>query len=225
MMIKSHSILYFPPLSRQVSRQVGYTLDYLFLLQTIFRTDPQEGGCPVDYNTINDLFIQRNLIYEATAFLLDVLKPNLPLHAFLQVKVISLNSIISIKVVEINLVTFPNVVDAILANRIFSHYDRPRIAQLCEKAGLYVRALQLPDIKRVIVNTHAIEPQSVVDFFGTLSKEWALECMKDILLVNLRGNLQIIEGLLVDFPKAPYATAPPKGLVIVKISQGSLWTS
>ncbi|KAF5947374.1 hypothetical protein HYC85_013331 [Camellia sinensis] len=150
------------------SKQVGYTPDYLFLLQTILRSDPQ-----------------RNLIREATAFLLDVLKPNLPEHAHLQTKVL-----------EINLVTFPNVADAILANGMFSHYDRPRIAQLCEKAGLYVRALQhyseLPDIKRVIVNTHAIEPQSLVEFFGTLSREWALECMKDLLLVNLRGNLQII---------------------------------
>ncbi|KAF4350817.1 hypothetical protein G4B88_002146 [Cannabis sativa] len=179
------------------SKQVGYTPDYLFLLQTILRTDPQgavnfalmmsqmEGGCPVDYNTITDLFLQRNLIREATAFLLDVLKTNLPEHGFLQTKVL-----------EINLVTFPNVADAILANGMFSHYDRPRIAQLCEKGGLYVRALQhyteLPDIKRVIVNTHAIEPQSLVEFFGTLSREWALECMKDLLLVNLRGNLQII---------------------------------
>nr|KAJ0211596.1 hypothetical protein LSAT_V11C400162820 [Lactuca sativa] len=143
---------------------VGYSPDYLFLLQTILRSDPQ-----------------RNLIREATAFLLDVLKPNLPEHAHLQTKVL-----------EINLVTFPNVADAILTNGMFSHYDRPRIAQLCEKAGLYVRALQLPDIKRVIVNTHAIEPQSLVEFFGTLSREWALECMKDLLLVNLRGNLQII---------------------------------
>ncbi|KHN31288.1 Clathrin heavy chain 1 [Glycine soja] len=124
--------------------KVGYTPDYLFLLQTILRTDPQgavnfalmmsqmEGGCPVDYNTITDLFLQRNLIREATAFLLDVLKPNLPEHGYLQTKVL-----------EINLVTFPNVADAILANGMFSHYDRPRIAQLCEKAGLYVRALQV----------------------------------------------------------------------------------
>ncbi|KAH8496867.1 hypothetical protein H0E87_019559 [Populus deltoides] len=179
------------------SKQVGYAPDYLFLLQTILRTDPQgavnfalmmsqmEGGCPVDYNTITDLFLQRNLIREATAFLLDVLKPNLAEHGYLQTKVL-----------EINLVTFPNVADAILANGMFSHYDRPRIAQLCEKAGLYIRALQhytdLPDIKRVIVNTHAIEPQALVEFFGTLSREWALECMKDLLLVNLRGNLQII---------------------------------
>ncbi|KAG5239975.1 clathrin heavy chain family protein [Salix suchowensis] len=179
------------------SKQVGYSPDYLFLLQTILRSDPQgavnfalmmsqmEGGCPVDYNTITDLFLQRNLIREATAFLLDVLKPNLPEHGYLQTKVL-----------EINLVTFPNVADAILANGMFSHYDRPRIGQLCEKAGLYIRALQhyteLPDIKRVIVNTHAIEPQALVEFFGTLSREWALECMKDLLLVNLRGNLQII---------------------------------
>lgn len=104
---------------------------------------------------------QRNLIREATAFLLDVLKPNLPEHGYLQTKVrvfLSPN-IISIllffpcndimylhtffQVLEINLVTFPNVADAILANGMFSHYDRPRIAQLCEKAGLYIRALQV----------------------------------------------------------------------------------
>ncbi|KOM39603.1 hypothetical protein LR48_Vigan03g298500 [Vigna angularis] len=134
--------------------KVGYTPDYLFLLQTILRSDPQgavnfalmmsqmEGGCPVDYNTITDLFLQRNLIREATAFLLDVLKPNLPEHGFLQTKVL-----------EINLVTFPNVADAILANGMFSHYDRPRIAQLCEKAALYVRALQ--------VMTHQIEDPDI----------------------------------------------------------------
>lgn len=50
------------------------------------------------------------------------------------------------QVLEINLVTFPNVADAILANGMFSHYDRPRIAQLCEKAGLYMRALQVRSV-------------------------------------------------------------------------------
>ncbi|PON85444.1 Clathrin, heavy chain [Trema orientale] len=50
-----------------------------------------EGGCPVDYNTITDLFLQRNLIREATAFLLDVLKPNLPEHGHLQTKVLEIN--------------------------------------------------------------------------------------------------------------------------------------
>lgn len=78
--------------------------------------------------------------------------------------------------------TNPQVADAILANGTLTHYDRPRIAQLCEKAGLYMRALQhytdLVDIKRVLINTHAIEPQQLVEYFGSLSAEWALECLK-----------------------------------------------
>ena len=61
------------------------------------------------------------------------------------------------------LLAVSQVADAILANNTLTHYDRPRIAQLCEKAGLYMRALQhytdLKDLKRVIVNTHAIDPQ------------------------------------------------------------------
>ncbi|KAG5064403.1 hypothetical protein JHK85_005586 [Glycine max] len=173
--------------------KVGYTPDYLFLLQTILRTDPQgavnfalmmsqmEGGSPVDYNTITDLFLQRNLIREATAFLLDVLKPNLPEHGFLQTKVL-----------EINLVTFPNVADAILANGMFSHYDRPRIAQLCEKAGLYVRALQhyteLPDIKRVIVNSHAIEPQDPDIHFKYIEAAAKTGQIKEVERVTRESN-------------------------------------
>lgn len=35
------------------------------------------------------MVMQRNMIREATAFLLDVLKPNLPEHALLQTKVCS----------------------------------------------------------------------------------------------------------------------------------------
>ncbi|KAK1284421.1 Clathrin heavy chain 2 [Acorus calamus] len=145
--------------------KVGYTPDYLFLLQTILRSDPQgavnfalmmsqmEGGCPVDYNTITDLFLQRNMIREATAFLLDVLKPNLPEHAFLQTKVL-----------EINLVTYPNVADAILANGMFSHYDRPRIAQLCEKAGLYMRALQIKEVERVTRESNFYDAEKTKNF-------------------------------------------------------------
>jgi len=178
------------------SQQVSYTPDYLFLLQKLLQSDPQAAvnlataisamtPPPVDMNTMTDLFLQRNMIKEATEFLLPMLKPNLPEHASLQTKVL-----------EINLIAFPNVAEAILANGMFTHYDRPRIAQLCEKAGLYMKALQhyteLTDIKRVVVNTHAIEPQSLVEFFGTLSREWALECLKELLTVNMRQNLQLV---------------------------------
>lgn len=176
--------------------QTGYTPDFSYLLQRLLAVNPtaavqlaliiaQKTPPPMDLNALADMFLQRNMIREATSFLLDVLKQNLPEHAALQTKVL-----------EINLVTFPNVADAILANNMFSHYDKPRVAQLCEKAGLYARALQhytdLPDIKRVVVNTHAIEPQALTEFFGTLSKEWALECLKELLTVNIRQNLQIV---------------------------------
>ena len=45
---------------------------------------------------------------------------------------------------------------------MFSHYDRPHIAQLCEKAGLLQRALEhytdLYDIKRAVVHTQLLNP-------------------------------------------------------------------
>lgn len=40
----------------------------------------------------------------------------------------------------------------------------------------------MQDIKRVIVNTHAMDPQQLIEYFGSLSSEWALECLKVILL-------------------------------------------
>ena len=45
---------------------------------------------------------------------------------------------------------------------MFTHYDHPSIAQLCEKAGLVQRVLEhytdLYDIKRAVVHTHLLNP-------------------------------------------------------------------
>ena len=69
---------------------------------------------------------------------------------------------------------------------MFSHYDKPHIARLCEQAGLYQRALEhyteLSDVKRVIVHTNMIPaevcislplhlaltliPQVLINYFG-----------------------------------------------------------
>src|SRR5882762_10160582 len=40
---------------------------------------------------------------------------------------------------EMNLIHTPQVADTILGNDMFMHYNRPRIANLCEKAGLLQR--------------------------------------------------------------------------------------
>jgi clathrin heavy chain len=75
-----------------------------------------------------DVFLGQNMIQEATAFLLDALKDNRPDQGAQQTRLL-----------EMNLLNAPQVADAILGNEMFSHYDRARIAQLCEKAGLYQR--------------------------------------------------------------------------------------
>jgi clathrin heavy chain len=109
------------------------------------------------------------------------------------------------KIIEINLLFKPEVADAILGSGQFSHYDRPRIAQLCEKAGLYMRAMQhytdLADIRRVMANTHAIQPEALKEFFGDrLSAEWALECLGD--LVQQPQNLNLAVDIAVEYTDA-----------------------
>jgi len=57
-------------------------------------------------------------------------------------------------------------------------------------------------LQRCIVNTHAIDPVTLTEFFGTLSKEWALDCLKEMLVTNPQQNLQLVRG-------GGQGTAPP----------------
>ena len=78
---------------------------------------------------------------------------------------------------------------------MYTHYDKAHVAQLCEKAGLLQRALEhytdLYDIKRAVVHTHLLNPEWLVNFFGSLSVEDSLECIKAMLTANIRQNLQV----------------------------------
>nr|CAG4635257.1 EOG090X0064 [Artemia franciscana] len=137
-----------------------------------------------DVSQVVDIFLENNLIPQCTAFLLEALKNNRPTEGPLQTRLL-----------EINLLSAPQVADAILGNNMFTHYDRPHIAQLCEKAGLLQRALEhysdLYDIKRAVVHTHLLNPDWLLNYFGTLSVEDSLECLKAMLTANIRQNLQI----------------------------------
>ncbi|XP_012517058.1 PREDICTED: clathrin heavy chain 2-like [Propithecus coquereli] len=87
------------------------------------------------------------------------------------------------------------VADAMLGNQMFTHYDRAHIAQLCEKAGLLQQALEhytdLYDIKRTLVHAHLLNPEWLVSFFGSLSVEDSVECLRAMLSANIRQNLQL----------------------------------
>ncbi|TMW43419.1 hypothetical protein DOY81_011502, partial [Sarcophaga bullata] len=128
--------------------------------------------------------MEHSMVQQCTAFLLDALKHNRPNEGALQTRLL-----------EMNLISAPQVADAILGNAMFTHYDRAHIAQLCEKAGLLQRALEhytdLYDIKRAVVHTHLLNADWLVGFFGTLSVEDSLECLKAMLTANIRQNLQI----------------------------------
>jgi clathrin heavy chain len=141
------------------SKKVGYQPDFIGLLQHIMRTNPEKGaefaaqlvndenGPLVDVERVRiewyssrtadvqplplqvvDIFMSQNMIQPATSFLLDALKDNKPEQGHLQTRLL-----------EMNLMHAPQVADAILGNEMFTHYDRPRIANLCEKAGLLQR--------------------------------------------------------------------------------------
>ncbi|TPX47357.1 hypothetical protein SeMB42_g00049 [Synchytrium endobioticum] len=179
------------------AKKVGYQPDYAYLMQYIMRLDPEKGtefatmlandeeGPLVNIEGIVDVFTSLNMVQQATAFLLDALKGNKPEQGHLQTRLL-----------EMNLLQAPQVADAILGNEMFTHYDRALVAQCCEKAGLYQRALEhytdIYDIKRTIVHTHLLNPEWVVNFFGRLSVEQSLECLKEMLSNNIRQNLQIV---------------------------------
>lgn len=177
------------------AKKVGYTPDYTFLLRNVMRVNPEQGAQfasmlvqddePLaDINQIVDVFMEQNMVQQCTAFLLDALKNNRPSEGPLQTRLL-----------EMNLISAPQVADAILGNQMFTHYDRAHIAQLCEKAGLLQRALEhytdQYDVKRAVVHTHLLNPEWLVSFFGTLSVEDSLECLKAMLQANIRQNLQV----------------------------------
>ncbi|CAB3402575.1 unnamed protein product [Caenorhabditis bovis] len=182
------------------AKRVGFQPDYLLQLRQILRSGNQEAGAKfaqmlvsesengeplADLTQIIDCFMEVQAVQPCTSFLLEVLKGDKPEEGHLQTRLL-----------EMNLLAAPAVADAILANKMFSHYDRAAIGQLCEKAGLLQRALEhftdLYDIKRTVVHTHLLKPDWLVGYFGSLSVEDSIECLKAMLTQNIRQNLQVV---------------------------------
>ena len=186
------------------AKQSGYQPDFAQLLQNIVRVNPEKGaefatalandesGPLVDIERVVDVFLSQNMIQQATAFLLDALKDNKPEQGHLQTRLL-----------EMNLINAPQVADAILGNEMFSYYDKPRIAQLCESAQLYQRALENTDdsttIKRNIVRTDKLDPEWLVNYFGRMSLEQSFDCMNEMLKTNIRQNLQAVIQIATKF--------------------------
>ena len=178
-------------------QQTGYQPDFAQLIRHIVTTNPEKGsdfaiqlanndsGPLVDIERIVDVFQSQNLYQQATAFLLDAIKNNLPEQGHLQTRLL-----------EMNLINAPQVADAIMGNQMFTYYDKPRISMLCENAGLFNRALENTEdtnaIKRIIVRTDKLDVNWLVDYFGRMSLEQSLDCLNEMLKVNIRQNLAAV---------------------------------
>lgn len=166
---------------------VGFSMDYSSMLNQLLFNNPQgaldlakglvnaEGGPLIDIQATAEAFLSSNRIQETTAFLLEALKDNKAEHAYLQTKLL-----------EINLIGgAPQVADAIMQQGLLTHYDRPHIGKLCEKAGMWQRAAEhyteISDIKRVFKNSHQMSPEFVVSYFGNLNREQSVSLLKDMM--------------------------------------------
>jgi clathrin heavy chain len=179
------------------TKESGYTPDFTVLLQHIVRVNPEKGaefasalakdenGPLVDINRVVDIFQSQGMIQQATAFLLDALAGDRPEQGDLQTKLL-----------EMNLLNAPQVADAILGNEMFHHYDKARIASLCENAGLLTRALEHNEepaaIKRIIVHTDKLPEEWMLTYFGQLTVDLSLDCLDEMLKFNIRQNLQAV---------------------------------
>eukprot|EP00808_Paulinella_micropora_P023441 g48897.t1 len=144
----------------------------------------------LDVNETADLFLQQNDVKNTTNILLDYLQARGDLDE---------DAALQTKLLEINLMHKPQVADAIMESDDykFTKYDRIRIAQLCERAQLYQRALEhysdLSDIKRVLSNTHMLNPEWLLDYFGTFTEpERAIDCLRDLLRYNMQQNIRLV---------------------------------
>lgn len=177
-------------------QKVGYEPNYANLIQNLVRVNPDKasefatsllatGDVQLNVESIADLFFLQNLIQQGTAFLLDALKGDVPSEGHLQTRLL-----------EINLLNAPQVADAILGNQMFSHYDKPSIGKLCEKSGLFQRALEhyddIKDIKRVIVHTNVLPSDWLVSYFGQLNVQQSMAALNELMVSNLQQNLQIV---------------------------------
>ena len=143
------------------------------------------GNILVDINQVIDIFQSQKKIQELTSFMVEYLKSNLPEDAYLQTKIL-----------ELNLYENTKAASVILESNVFTHYDKPKIAGICEKMGLYQVCLEnytdINDIKRIIARANMINPEYLVNYLGRLTPENCLICLHELLHSNPIQNLNVV---------------------------------
>lgn len=154
-----------------------------------------------------DIFMSQNDAESTTSFLLDFLtqRGDQPEDAELQTRLL-----------EINLMSNPNIAEAIFDSDQFNftHFDKNRIAQMCERVRLFQRALELyeeiEDKKRVLLiglNSNLVTPEFVLNWFGDQTPEAALDCLHDLLKFNAQQNMRLVVEIAKRYSEQLTATS------------------
>ncbi|KAL8431096.1 hypothetical protein ACSSS7_005501 [Eimeria intestinalis] len=187
----------------EFATQTRMQADYSSLLRSMLASNP-EGAVAfaqkllsaepplIDANSVVDVLQQQGRFQELSSLLLDYLKGNKPEQGPLQTRLF-----------EINLMHSPQVAEAIFQMEMLTHYDRQKVAQLCEAAGLYQRALEnyteLTDVKRVLLQTGGkISQEWMTQFFGRMAPDVCVEILTDMLRSSSQ-NLQAVVGVAIKF--------------------------
>ncbi len=118
--------------------------DALLCLQVnLAKMVAKQPGPPIEINTMTDLFLQRNAVREATAFLLDALQDNKPEQAQLQTKVCRLPPALRGCTVGFNLTSHTERQNAFLSCFVSAHRRGadPTALQVIRLSCFQVRAI------------------------------------------------------------------------------------
>lgn len=137
-----------------------------------------------DIGKMVDMFLSKGMLSEATSHAMDTLKDDDPAEAPIQTKIL-----------KACLANTPAVADGILSQDIWHQFDSFSVALMCERAGLFQHALEhfsdLSDVKRVITNTHVINPDFILNYFSTIHPDDQLDVLRELLVSNPRSNIRL----------------------------------
>eukprot|EP01059_Diplonema_ambulator_P010280 TRINITY_DN2028_c4_g1_i1.p1 TRINITY_DN2028_c4_g1~~TRINITY_DN2028_c4_g1_i1.p1 ORF type:complete len:1651 (+),score=569.89 TRINITY_DN2028_c4_g1_i1:144-4955(+) len=150
-------------------------------------------GKSITPSEIVDLFLDRTCVKQATGYLLAILTTDDEKDMELQTRLFEMNLLHS----------SAQVVEALFTQGRFTKFDGKKIASLCEKAGLYLRALKLnckvhlkegnnlQAIQRCGVNASQSAPQWLPEILKILSPEDCMGLVKALVSASPRLNAPV----------------------------------
>lgn len=175
---------YNPQAALEVANNTGHAL---------VLADPEKQRQSIeDVSKMVDMFLSKGMLNEATAHAMDNLADKDPAEGPIQTKIL-----------KACLMNQPQVAEGILSQDIWHQFESFPIAMLCERIGLFQHALEnytdLSDVKRVITNTHVINPEFILHYFATINPDDQMDVLKEILTSNPRANIRLCVSIAAKY--------------------------